>query len=839
MDRKEESLKVLFETARRGDAKTLGDSLHRLNIYPFTLSVVKAVLTDLLLFVGEIRDKKERAKVLESFVPMYIAGDLGETIEHLERILLGVEKLSGVRVIVKKLRGIIDLLAEPQHLAVESTSTSYRSLSPRKKRGGCTSNGGGGEGKDWDKSDDPQKKVDEDKKAGVSKEATDEFVVHGDDVISIDSNGDIKVSDYQERVRPKRDEREPDERGKILDDLLMSKDDVSSSVSIPDVDTLQVSHVTEKHISAWISEHPEGIVEPLQVSKPYTLNFKVGLPESGNLISDQDVIVPDSDVPKEGLDTEWIVTSRDMKLEPLTPDVSVTEKTGKDYRAWTARFSLVIPHRGESSVARLKIMSYAEKNAQLDIFIFVQNEIYRQFKVKLAVGGQKKIHKPILQEDLAHAPAAQLNLRTKHEWATPPNKISIAVMDTRAHVKGDAGNLYIDQPTDWHGVSGNVAGPINNVRKAAERFRAKWETYLNNVDSTILLEKLQHWQPEYNWSNLGYHNDYNAKESWEDVKISSELRDLAYYGHALYESFFPQGTDLRTWIDLLIPGSRIDFSWLPNSGPGWIPHIPWSLMYLPAPPVLGQPVDPSGFLGLRCRIGYTAHAIQAGSKALGKLGDTNVINFLHWGDSNRTIGEEAQWQRNQWKRWRNQVIVPPTQNAAGAKRILVDLIDNPQPTPMSVLYFYCQCTVGQGDEIALRFGDTAKPEDVLKQTELSTQSLVNQPLVFANACTTVAGDPYIANELERGFFNRSCRAYIGTETKVPIQFASRFALIFFSFFYRLVCPEPMAAGEAVAQTRLFLWTHFRNIGGLLYSYVNQYELFMASEQEVLEMRKVN
>jgi len=114
--------------------------------------------------------------------------------------------------------------------------------------------------------------------------------------------------------------------------------------------------------------------------------------------------------------------------------------------------------------------------------------------------------------------------------------------------------------------------------------------------------------------------------------------------------------------------------------------------------------------------------------------------------------------------------------------------------------------------------------------------LIDRPLVFANACTTAAADPYIANELEKVFFNRGCRAYLGTESKVPIQLASRFASIFFNFFYREVDSQPMAAGEAMAQTRLFLWTQYKNIGGLFYAYVNQYELFMAQDAEVVALR---
>jgi hypothetical protein len=138
---------------------------------------------------------------------------------------------------------------------------------------------------------------------------------------------------------------------------------------------------------------------------------------------------------------------------------------------------------------------------------------------------------------------------------------------------------------------------------------------------------------------------------------------------------------------------------------------------------------------------------------------------------------------------------------------------------------------GAADPILL-FGNTNDSVNAITQSELPRTPQLDHPFVFANACTTVATDPYFANELEMLFFDRLCSAYLGTETKVPIQFASRFAAIFFHFFYRKVDPAPIAAGEAVAQTRLFLWTQYKNIGGILYTYINQYDLFMAREAEV-------
>ena len=267
-----------------------------------------------------------------------------------------------------------------------------------------------------------------------------------------------------------------------------------------------------------------------------------------------------------------------------------------------------------------------------------------------------------------------------------------------------------------------------------------------------------------------------------------------------------------------------------------IPHVPWGLMYRPDVPP-GPARRPHGVSGLRFRLGYTAHAVQLRSKALGALEDTHRAHFLYWGDNPQDVtGQESRWQQRQWAAWSNQVFVPTTPRGPDPKAELVRLLNEPTPTPTSVLYLFCQCNVGDGNDPVLRFGGTTQVADVLRRTELGTKLLADRPFVFANACTTVATDPYVANELEEGFFARGCRAYLGTETKVPIQFASRFASIFFHFFYRIVDPAPMAAGEAVAQARLFLWTHYRNLGGLFYTYVNQYELFMARDAEVLTLR---
>jgi len=64
-------------------------------------------------------------------------------------------------------------------------------------------------------------------------------------------------------------------------------------------------------------------------------------------------------------------------------------------------------------------------------------------------------------------------------------------------------------------------------------------------------------------------------------------------------------------------------------------------------------------------------------------------------------------------------------------------------------------------------------------------------------------------------------------------------MVFFHFLLRVPDKEkrPMKAGEAMAQARLFFWSYYRNIGGLLYSYLNQYDLYMADQAEINGLKR--
>jgi hypothetical protein len=595
---------------------------------------------------------------------------------------------------------------------------------------------------------------------------------------------------------------------------------------------------SERHVSIWISERTEDPVMKIRPGETCTLNFRVGEPVRTSLVDGPDTVIPAEDVPEHGLETEWVVTSEDVQLARSTPNTAVTEAVFEGRQVWTARFALLIPRSGDSATAQLMVTPRRAGEARLDVLINVRGEIYREFKVRLQVAVA--IAPPAaarIVDDVVHTPVAHLGLQPPYEWTTPPGTLTLGVGERNVFVKGAAGPIDVDDQIPWDVVPARVSGRIENVRAAAERFRGDWGSYLDDIDPTDLASRLDKWSPDYDWTSLVDRSDARHRQQWDEVSVSEQLRTLAFEGRRLYDAFFPLGTPLRAWADALEPAYRLNISWTPRSGPAWIPHVPWGLMYVSDVPAVGQPVDPIGFLGLKLRIGYRAHDVQAASKGLGSLDATHRTHFLYWGSEPQDlVGHEARRQRTDWSRWPNQVFVPSAQPPADAKAELLRLMGSPQPAPTTVLYLFCHCNLGRGNDPVLRFGPTSDTADIIGRTDLATTPLDDRPFVFVNACATGAADAHMANELEAGFFDRGCRAFLGTETKVPIAFASRFATIFFRFFYRTFAPAPLAAGEAVAQTRLFLWTRYRNVGGLLYSYVNQYELFMAPDEEVRAMR---
>ena len=168
-------------------------------------------------------------------------------------------------------------------------------------------------------------------------------------------------------------------------------------------------------------------------------------------------------------------------------------------------------HQGESTILQLRITPLSAADPNLHVFIYARKEIYRQFTLQLTATSGAPLPKATIhaeavtiRNDLAHCPSGHLNLRTTHEWTTPPGELNVSVFSGTgiAHAKGDVGLNSINEVTQWYGQADQVSGPITNVRASAERFRAKWGSYLNDIDPDDLLVKLRIPALYSDWANL-------------------------------------------------------------------------------------------------------------------------------------------------------------------------------------------------------------------------------------------------------------------------------------------------------------------------------------------------
>jgi 3',5'-cyclic AMP phosphodiesterase CpdA len=600
---------------------------------------------------------------------------------------------------------------------------------------------------------------------------------------------------------------------------------------------------SERNINFWISERESNLEEPLVIGEAYTGNVRVGSPMAASFIRGSGATIPDSDVPVSGLLTHWALAPSGLEVDAI--DSTVTINANKHFPGeYTAVFDLTIPPRGETPTIRFRLRPLAT-DARLKMLIYTRERLYRELVVEFAV--RDKAQKDLtlaasgITKDVPLATLAEANIGTTHEWTTPPGVLTLAVIAPgTAMVFGRAG-AKVFPPGEKVSMSTDKSALTNAVealQKAAETFRAKSTDYLNDIDPTELSDRLRRFQPQYDWSNLGDYADAAHRQAWDQLATKPELHMLAFYGRKLYDSLFPSGKPIRDWLDTLPAGQRVEIVWRQDSGAGWIPHVSWELLYTGrADP--GVPVNATDFWGLKFRIGYTAFDPYSPSMSLGSPNQSWCSSLLFFGDSPKEpASTEARWQREMFKSLGQQWVVPAGAASSSPKAELVRELTNPSQTPLAVLYLFCHYGLNSSNIPVLRFGlDSSDPNDVLNETELGTAEFASSPLVFANACSTATAGVYSANELAKSFFDRRCRAYVGTESKVPVQMASRFAAVFFRFLFRLVDPQPMAAGEAMAQTRLFLWCHYKNIGGLLYSYVNQYDLYLASETEIQQLQR--
>ena len=596
---------------------------------------------------------------------------------------------------------------------------------------------------------------------------------------------------------------------------------------------------------------------PLVAGRDYTAVFKAGSDWWGNILSglDSDAVGP---LPSGGLATRWIVTSLTARLsraDPADPEVEVaTAEAGRDQQ-WMAAFPLHIPEAGDSAERRLTLTPLDVPEARVDVLVLVGDDVYRQLTALLTVGrgeanGAVDSAAPEAAASLASAhgvgrvvevitepvlPAAHAGLVPAREWQTPARQLNVVVTKGEAVVTCDAIG-FADQ-VDWQPGQGQVESAIAGARDALDRLRDRFPGYWNGIAANGLLPALSRYVPSQNdWRPRLQPSLQGA--DWGEVVASAELYELAYWGNSLYQETF--GAGARRIIEATLdPGDLLRLTWREGSG-SWVPELPLALMYLDPPPRRGA-VDPERFLGLRYRLGYHRVRPASSSRALGDWARTTRAHLVYWGAGPADpLAAEAARHRVELATWTDGLRLLPDDtsvaNRTATAQALAKYLASPEPVPVSLLYLYCHCRDGGGTGPVLRFGPETGPASELRLPDIGGDTLPDAPVVFVNACASGAAQPHFANQLMRQFFRRGCRAYIGTEVKVPAALAARFATVFFSFLYGDAGRGIAPVGEAMARARRFLWTEYQNIGGLFYGYVNDYALYAASNDVVMGLR---
>jgi FxsC-like protein len=599
-------------------------------------------------------------------------------------------------------------------------------------------------------------------------------------------------------------------------------------------------------INIWIGEREINPTLALSPLERYTLVFRVGLPHPGN-IAEGPLGIPRRMIPIEGLVTKWMVSSTDVALpEPPagTTDVQVSIADSSAGRQWMAQFELTVPAHGDSAERHLAIMPLSEGQARIEVKVSIAGDLYRVLKIDLTISPPSAAPQPVLPAPAPSSvardePQSAITTTVTHatqlrqvapeptaDWQVPATQLNITFEPPGAHL--DCVELRIFTPVRWAPKSALIERQIQRVRNALDDLRVAQQAYFNGIDQHEFAARLAEFRPSPDWAA----RTGPSHHLWPQVAKCPELRDLAQEGHVLYQYVFDSSSDMRNAVDALQPGDMLSLTWFP--GEQHIAHVPWALMYRKPPPPAGEPIDAEDFLGIRLRLRYMSHPMLDHNRSLGDQDSFTRAHLMYWGNGGSDlVAIERDRHLQELQRWRPYVLP----SGAPGKPQVVQFLDNPAPSPVRLVYIYCKAMAGDQHGPGFRFGNGPRDEDTVTLSEIRSTTIPDRPLVFANACGTAAGSPFAPNELEERFFLRGCSAFIGTECKVPITLAARFATAFFHFLYAYT-EELTPAGEAIVQARRFFWTEYGILGGLFYSYVNDYHLYVATDAAVAALSRL-
>ena len=533
-------------------------------------------------------------------------------------------------------------------------------------------------------------------------------------------------------------------------------------------------------------------------------------------------------LPPEGLETVWMVMA-DVELRSRDRRV-FTGPAGEG--RWYAHFELSIPQVDDSDAVPVEVV-HDGGIVDLDVVIssMVTGDPIRRLTMTLIGPAEDTPTSAVLTGSDAIIDVPGAARPRPFEFATAPATFTISVDDgRRATVIPGPNQGYSPDTVDW--PSPNLLDGIQTLRSHAETVRGTFSADFDALDHDELHARLERdlVTGTYLYDTMDWAVDPglagpDAQARWDRLSCSEELLALAHEGYNLYELLFPAGTGARLLLDGAPAGTHIHLVWTVDQDEA--ATIPWGFLYT-APPPLDGPLDPTPFFGLRFRLAWTKWKTAGGDLRLGHSDDIERIHVLYSGDD--VTGQQAAAQRAYYRGFPRHRLVPG--HGTDDRAEIVDQLTQPAGNS-AVMHLYCQCSFDaqRGNAASLVFGSTIDGDDyVLTGRFLGRDRLEARPLVFVNACESASGDAYHVNRLEQRFFNRGCRAFMGTETRVPVTLAACFATVFFTFLELTIDGKRLSAGEAAVQARRYLWNNYRNLGGLFYSYVNGYQLRIDPEQ---------
>jgi hypothetical protein len=604
-----------------------------------------------------------------------------------------------------------------------------------------------------------------------------------------------------------------------------------------------------------------GLREPGQsavVGQTYEGCFSVAQSE-GNLLIGNTLITP-AEVGEDGLMTSWTVASRTIRLDPWTrdghsdPDMEFENLEAGDDTDYLAAFPLHIPASGASVVRKLALTPLRDPTGVLQVDILVGDDLYRRLTATIEVRpaetppvpGESEVPRPMPEQpgprrspfvfgEQRMVSAAHAGLVLPPAYA-PRRTLRLVV--TRGELTIWDSDDGVTRPRPWKPNLGDLNTAIGEARAALDRLRDKFPDAFDAPDPNDLEGELRTYKDDVDGDWFGPAAGGPAGEVVESVPglaTSSELRDLAAQGQLLFTSLFTDEM-LQARIASLQPGDLVDFMWVQDTDAA-APAVPLPLLFLGDVPDRDEPVDAARFLGLAQRLAYRIRNPLDTTRSLGDWRATMRGHFLYWGSAmGDKVGEHAVRHATDLRVWEPITLLPKDPIHASTKE-LATFLKREEQGQMSLLYFYCHCNTRDGGSPILRFGATDGPDDVLKIADLMAggRPLNGAPVAFVNACKSSYAEAMLSNQLMTAFFTRGCRAYVGTEVRVPAGLAANFAVVFFSFLYGTAGLTLAPVGEAISQTRRFLWRRHGNLGGLFYSAFNDYKLYELSDADVRKL----